>query len=187
APDFRRGEVQATRATAKVERPARGFSFLRDVQPILERRCVRCHAPAANAKIPDLTATPVEDGPSRRRWVKSYISLTHGRQKDQARRCGSWFGNPDHPMVNWIHSASVPTPIPPLWRGSRTSRLFTEKLDQGHAPGLTEAELRALACWVDLGVPFCGDYEEANIWTEEERGRWRACVEKRCRHATPGE
>ena len=28
------------------------------------------------------------------------------------------------------------------------------------AVGGTEGEKRLLACWTDLGVPFCGDYEE---------------------------
>ncbi len=183
APDFRAGEAQAARNVAKVAKLARGFSFLKDVQPILERRCVTCHSPVVNAKIPDLTATTVEDPVSKRRWVQSYLSLTHAHRHPDGRQQG----NPDHPVVNWIHSASVPTPIPPLWKGSRTSKLFTEKLDKGHAPGLTDAELRTLACWVDLGVPFCGDYEESNSWNEDEYKKWHDCLKKRQRDKTLGE
>ena len=70
---------------------------------------------------------------------------------------------------------------PPLTRGSRTSRLLSEKLDKGHAKGLTDAELRLFACWIDLGIPFCGDYEEANLWNDADRARWKTCVEKRRR------
>ena len=81
----------------------------------------------------------------------------------------------------------MPTPLPPLTRGSRTSLLFTRKLDKGHAPGLTDAELRTLACWVDLEVPFCGDYEEANLWNADQCRRWREGVEKRRRDATAAE
>lgn len=181
APDFRRGEARSARG--RVARPARGFSFLKDVQPILDRRCTGCHAPAKNANIPDLTATEVLDGHSKRRWTASYLALTHAHKAS----AGNWVGNPDHPALNWIHSASAPTPLPPLQKGSRTSRLFTEKLDKGHAPGLTASELRTLACWVDLGVPFCGDYEEAHAWDERDRGVWRACVDKRRRNASCGE
>ena len=57
----------------------------------------------------------------------------------------------------------------------------TEKLDKGHAKGITDAELRLFSCWIDLGVPFCGDYEEANLWDDADRARWKTCVEKRRR------
>lgn len=184
APDFRRGEPQAAKPVARLAKPARGFSFLKDVQPILERRCVGCHSPVKNAKIPDLTATGVDDPGSKRRWTKGYLSLLHAKTRGQE---GRWSGAPDHPVLNWISSGSVPTPLPPLTRGSRTSKLFTEKLDRGHAPGLTDAELRTLACWVDLGVPFCGDYEEAAVWSDADRKIWYNCVEKRKRCQTEGE
>lgn len=186
APDFRSGEATAAKGPrAKVSGDAKGFSFLREVQPILERRCVSCHSPAKNPKIPDLTSAGVDDRSSLRRWTKSYLALTHAKRRGD--ESTSWSGAPDHKSVSWISSGSVPTPVPPLWRGSRVSRLFTEKLDKGHAPGLTDAELRTLACWVDLEVPFCGDYEEANIWNEEQRKRWRDGVEKRRRDATAAE
>jgi hypothetical protein len=100
-----------------------------------------------------------------------------------------WAANPDdrNGYVNWIHSASAPTPIPPLANGSRVSRLFTEKLDKGHAKGITDAEKCTLACWVDLGIPFCGDYFEANAWNEKELERWNYFSEKRKRFVTEGE
>ena len=33
--------------------------------------------------------------------------------------------------------------------------------------------------WIDLGIPFCGDYEEANLWNDADRARWKGCCEKR--------
>ena len=89
--------------------------------------------------------------------------------------------------MNWISSASEPTLLPPLTHGSRISRLFTERLDKGHAQGLTDAEKRTLACWVDLGVPFCGDYEEGAVWSEEERAFWNYYTKKRAEFATAAE
>ena len=159
---------------------AKGFSFLREIQPILDRRCVACHSPAANTNICDLTSAPARDERSKRQWTRSYIALTHARAHGSGER-RAWSGNPDHPMLNWISSGSVPTPHPPLTRGSRTSRLLLEKLDKGHAKGITDAELRLFSCWIDLGVPFCGDYEEANLWNDADRARWKTCVEKRRR------
>ena len=33
---------------------------------------------------------------------------------------------------------------------------------------LTRQELETIACWIDLLVPFCGDYREANAWSQED-------------------
>jgi len=35
--------------------------------------------------------------------------------------------------------------------------------------------------WIDLGVPFCGDYIEANAWTPEEWARYEQYKAKRDR------
>jgi hypothetical protein len=36
-----------------------------------------------------------------------------------------------------------------------------------------------IAAWIDLGVPFCGDYAEANDWTVEELREYRKDLAKR--------
>ena len=194
APDYRmehRPVAQTTLPPAKD-----GFSFPRDVQPILDRRCVRCHNPM-NDKIPDLTATCVRDPQAKRWWTQSYLSLTHARfgDKTMVKKYGGaamwwenlWVGDSTHPMLNWIDNGTTTSLVPPDWRGSRTSRLFTEKLDKGHAPGLTDAELRTLACWVDLGVPFCGAYDERADWTPEDYAFWNRGLLRRARFRTDGE
>ena len=156
--------------------PPRGFSFTREIQPILDARCVSCHAPGKTAHS-DLTAMPVDDKKAKRRWLRSYLTLTHSHRPNE----NDFFrGDPKHPVLNWISSGSAPTPLPPLSFGSSKSKLF-EMLDKGHAPGVTDAEKRKLALWVDLGVPFCGDYLEANIWSEGERRRSDYTLEKRKR------
>ena len=106
------------------------------------------------------------------------MSLTHARPRGK-----HWSGAPDHKVLNWISTGSVPTPHAPRTRGSGTSALFA-KLDAGHAPGLTEEEKRLLACWTDLGAPFCGDYEEGAAWTDADRARWEACRRKRAAFLT---
>ena len=102
---------------------------------------------------------------------------------------GRWVADPyaKNGYVNWVSSASEPTLLPPLKYGSRTSRLFTERLDKGHAKGITDAEKRVLACWVDLCVPFCGDYEEGAAWNEQERAFWDYYTKKRAEFATDAE
>ena len=209
APDFRATKAAALDAIAEVKLPKRGFSFAKDVQPILERRCVRCHSPHSNAGIPDLTGMPVRDMFSCRNWSRAYLTLTQARHVSPPfnhlviphqlepkflngnfrDKNGRWVGDPyaKNGYVNWISSASEPTLLPPLTHGSRISRLFTERLDKGHAKGITDAEKRTLACWVDLGVPFCGDYEEGAVWSEEERAFWSYYTKKRAEFATAAE
>ena len=191
APDFKRGAaVAGRRPVASLKLPPRGFSFRKDVQPILDRRCVSCHDPDKTAGIPDFRDIPVADARSKRQWSRAYLSLTRARMIGEAGNdTMHWTANPDNPAgyVNWIHSASAPTPLPPLANGSLVSRLFTERLDKGHARGITDEEKRTLACWIDLGVPFCGDYEEGNAWDEKDRQRWEYYSQKREKFVTADE
>ena len=41
-----------------------------------------------------------------------------------------------------------------------------------------------LEAWIDLGVPFCGDYREANAWSKDEVARYDRYLSKRIRLAT---
>jgi hypothetical protein len=36
-----------------------------------------------------------------------------------------------------------------------------------------------LAAWIDLAVPFCGDYYEANAWNEGEKAKYDRFAKKR--------
>ena len=44
---------------------------------------------------------------------------------------------------------------------------------------LSREELEAIACWIDLAVPYCGDYTEANAWNEEEQAKYAHFLRKR--------
>jgi len=161
--------------------PTRGFSYIREIQPILDARCVSCHD--GNKDIPyDLTSTEVIDQGAKRRWMESYLYLTHAKAKTHKNAAQqAWRGKADDPMVNWISSASVPTLIPPYSAGSNKSKLM-ELLDKGHAKVvLKREELEKLAAWIDLGVPFCGDYTEANSWNPDEIAKYQRYSDKRKR------
>jgi hypothetical protein len=161
--------------------PARGFSYAREVQPILDARCVSCHDGRKDVPY-DLTSTEVVDEGAKRRWMESYLNLTHAKDQNNRRaKQHGWRGNADHPMVNWISSASVPTLIPPYTAGSNKSKLM-ELLDKGHEKVvLTRVELEKLAAWIDLGAPFCGDYTEANAWNPDEIAKYQRYSDKRKR------
>ena len=161
-------------------RPPRGFSFLAEVQPILNRHCIRCHA-GPSGDPPALTAQPLTDLAAKRNWPESYLALTHARP-DHA-ELGRWRGDPDHPLVNWISAQSSPALLPPATAGSRSSKLITI-LDRGHqGVELSPEELRKLSAWIDLGVPCCGDYVECNSWSEAEREKYAHYAAKRERLA----
>ena len=74
---------------------------------------------------------------------------------------------------------SEPELLPPYSRGAATSRLMT-LLREGHKDvTLTRQELETIACWIDLLVPFCGDYREANAWSQEDLDLYARAESKR--------
>jgi len=213
--------------------PARGFSFLKEIQPILDRHCVRCHhdrsrrmeaqrleslavnqpdpvwtvsnlAPgqadrARRGQSPDpgkvqppehwatnppafnLLATPTLDPVAKRYWADSYLNLTLARPANNDWDRGAFAGTIDGRMVNWIGSQSIPAPLPPYAAGACRSELLP-LLESGHGGvRLTREELDKLACWIDLLVPYCGDYLEANAWTQEELAKYQRFAAKRQR------
>lgn len=147
--------------------PPRGFSFLKEIQPILNKNCISCHdgikaEEKTEKPLLDLTDKRYEDKASKRLWTLSYINLTNSKHEQQIR------GHADHKRLNWVSAQSVPTMLPPYFRGSAKSRLMTN-LRKGHGDTqLSQKELDKFAAWIDLGVPFCGDYLEANAWTDDE-------------------
>jgi len=55
-------------------------------------------------------------------------------------------------------------------------------LETGHrGVRLAREEMEKLCAWIDLFVPFCGDYKEAHAWTEQELARYDHYCEKRRR------
>jgi hypothetical protein len=151
--------------------PPRGFSFAQEIQPILDRHCVSCHCGEVD-KAWGLTGRTMVVGETKRRFSESYLALTHAQGSN---------GDPNHPMVNWIDSMSEPTMLPPYHRGSATSELMT-LLETGHeGVQLSRDELDRIACWIDLLVPYCGDYREANAWSPAEVAFYEKYVAKRRR------
>ena len=55
-------------------------------------------------------------------------------------------------------------------------------LESGHhGVKLSREELDKPACWIDLFVPCCGDYFEANAWSPEEMEKYQRFLAKRKR------
>ncbi len=177
--------------------PARGFSFVQEIQPILNRRCVTCHddrGQTVDWKTPlvenkanpveghafSLLGTPNHDLTAMRYWSDSYLALTQAGPLEQHK--GNIQGHPNH-LVSWVTAQSEPSMLPPLLAGSIRSGLLN-MLAQGHAGlELTREELEKIACWIDLGVPYCGDYSEACAWPEKAKAEYAYYQHKRDRMA----
>jgi hypothetical protein len=132
----------------------RGFSFQREIQPILDRKCVSCHSPDGG-DAPNLTGKEVADAGAKRRWNEAYLSLTNSHL-EKNRAC--WIGDADHPLVNWVSSQSAPPVLAPYSAGAATSKLIQLLADGHEGVELSREEMDKLCAWIDLGVPFCGDY-----------------------------
>ncbi len=156
------------------------FGFATRIQPILDRHCITCHDGSESGKKPDLTAKPVADHVAKRAWSQAYLSLVNA-QPDDKDVPARWRGNADHKLLNWISAGSTVKIMPPKSRGSNASTIFAEMLDKGHCRTISARELATLATWVDLGVPFCQEYQEANLWSDGEKARAAYCLEKRKR------
>ena len=144
-----------------------GFSYTQMVQPILDRHCIICHQGDVNT--PDkkkrsalrLTGevVPVEAFTGLRHFTQSYIALTSRGQ------CT--------PLVNWIHPESMAAMLSPYACGSTQSKLMNYLEPSHYDVQLNDAEKRIVACWIDLGIPFCGSYPQANVWDRQEWHGWR--------------
>jgi len=200
--------------------PPRGFSFPREIQPVLDRHCIRCHyerpgesgrggalaetgaapagaaggatggaAPAGPAAEPgaaqvkpafSLRGAEVVDTEAKRRWSEAYLALTQSEWLRRGGRSRGFRGEPSE-LVNWVSAQSAPPMLPPYSAGSARSRLMT-LLEEGHyGVKLARDELDRFACWIDLLVPYCGDYTEAAAWSADEAGKYEHFLAKRRR------
>jgi hypothetical protein len=223
--------------------PPRGFSFPREIQPILDRHCARCHnnaqawkarmgraaalvtlepqaafrgegvsplrvvgmlsatrgRPALDTKEQgqdaraakqgrdalatkaafSLLGTPTPEPLAKRRWTASYLALVQATERTlEGHR---YLAGVSGDLVNWVSAQSGPEMLAPYAAGAARSRLLPLLMEGHYGVQVTPEEIETLACWIDLQVPFCGDYEEANLWTPEDQSKYRHFLEKRRR------
>ena len=147
--------------------PVDGFSYVQMVQPIWDKHCTGCHQgdertsdsktkPALRLTGEIVTLPPERDLNGLRGFTRSYLTLTANG------KCT--------PLVNWVHPVSFAAILPPRACGSTQSKLMEYLEPSHHGVQLKDAEKRIVACWIDLAVPFCGSYAQANVWNKQE---WR--------------
>ncbi len=124
--------------------PPRGFSFRREVQPVLDKYCVGCHDGRQEAGADRALDLRVNGSASFRNFTPSYVAL--------------------HPFVRRPGPESDYHLQMPLEFHAGTSELI-QRLQQGHHNVQLDAEAwDRLVTWIDLNVPDHGS------WTEQTGG-----------------
>ena len=124
--------------------PRRNYAFEREVQPVLDRKCVGCHGPAGKGRTRTGEPLPDFSGTRKGHYSTAYLNLM-----PYVRRNGP---EGDYHLLT------------PLEFHVSTSELF-QRLEKGHhGVELTAEEMDRLVVWADLNVPFWG------TWTEENGG-----------------
>jgi len=140
------------RAASKILPEADGsnpFSFVRLVQPVLDRHCAACHH---QKKALDLTGK-VEGSYG---WTRSYANL--------ADKYGFYFHVTNGAINTGVHGGSRTLPGQ---FGARAARL-TEYLGEKHyGVKLSPEERRRITLWLDCNSEFFGSYENT---TAQSRG-----------------
>lgn len=139
SPDGSIAARQAPSPIAPWYGPARGFSFKRDVQPVLDEYCAGCHdaQAAAERQVPDFSAKE-QNGPHN--FTPSYLAL--------------------HPYVRRPGPESDYRLQKPLEFHADTSELI-QMLEKGHhGVRLDDEAWDRLVTWIDLNVPDHGTWHE---------------------------
>jgi outer membrane protein assembly factor BamB len=185
------GITQAARAGVQTPvpfyGPTRGFSYPREIQPILDANCVSCHQAGGKAAKWILTGDPVHDPIAQRNWARSFLTLTQAPVVQD--ETGQWvrgdkdlnWGKPNE-IVRWLTRYETLEMKTPYRAGAVKSGLITI-LRGGHAGvQLSPEALDKLCAWIDLNIPYCGDYDEANAWSEKGRMLFSARMDERRRN-----
>jgi formylglycine-generating enzyme required for sulfatase activity len=132
--------------------PPRGFSFEREVQPVLDRRCAGCHDGRPR---PDRGAIP--DLGSRER-IRDYTSVFHHGGADAGR-----FSVPYAELHRFVRRPGLESDLhalAPLEFHADTT-LLVRMLRKGHGGVRLDAEdWDRLVTWIDLNAPFHGTWAE---------------------------
>lgn len=160
-----RNQAPEARLTTALAGPARSLSaqpgdtaprplyFPTDVQPLLDRHCVRCHdGSPAGAFPPDAAGQIVKSPPDLRGEPTDLFSRSYEAmlQNQWVNTIQEWNGG------DWAmrHAEAAP----PYTYGSHRSRLVALIRDGHYGVQLDPEEAIRLVTWIDCGAPFYGSY-----------------------------
>ncbi len=128
--------------------PPRGFSFAREVQPVIDRHCLECHDGSDQRAAPDLRGDVAIDD-----YRSSYPSTRGGR-----------FSVGYAALHRYVRRPGIESDyrlLTPLEFHADTTELV-QMLEEGHhGVELDDESWDRLITWIDLNTPFHGTWSEA--------------------------
>ena len=127
--------------------PTRGFSFAREVQPVLDRHCLSCHDGSQLSNMPDLRALPPVHPPG-----------PEGGYRD-----GSLFTPSYLALKRYVRNATIESDMHLLMPGefaADTTRLVQMLRRGHHGVQLDPGGWDRLITWIDLNTPAHGTWSE---------------------------
>ena len=141
----------------------RTISYLRDVQPVLNDQCVRCHAHDRTSNSVILTDDLTDQFAISYEELLPYLSVANA--------------------MRWDHPDDV-HPQSPYTYGSSESQLTKLLLAGHHGVSLTDEQWRRLANWIDANAVYYDRYEtytnNRHIFTDSVDEETRSVYAKRC-------
>ena len=126
------------------------FSYVRLVQPVLDRSCVGCHQ---KEKALDLTGT-IE---GQYGWTRSYANL--------AAKYAFYFHVNNGSIKSGVHGGS--RTIPGQF-GARAAKLLEYLDERHHGVKLSEEDFHRITLWLDCNSEFYGTYENTEAQARGE-------------------
>jgi len=130
--------------------PARGFAFRREVQPVLDKHCARCHdgTPRSDGPVPcnlaDGPLMPARTNPNRHNQEARFTASYYHLRRFVRTPCKE---SDIHLLNPWEYHADTTRLIQMLQKGHYDVRLDAEAWDR-------------LITWIDLNAPFHGDWND---------------------------
>jgi len=144
---------QATSTIKPWYGPTRGFSYAREVQPVIDKHCVGCHngeLDSSGASIPDLRGTEM---------IKDWSSITPGNGGGHAGKFSVGYAEL-HRFVRRPGIESDYHMLEPMEYHADTTQLI-QMLKKGHHNVTLDAEAwDRLITWIDMNCPYHGTWGE---------------------------
>lgn len=182
-----RPTLAARRAPSPIEPwhgPARGFSFVREVQPVLDKYCVGCHdasgtgfqpvARNAGSQPASSASAPSANLAERMPYLKGDLPLTNWTSQLAGRWVGGGqFTESYFQLQRYVRRAGIEGDrlmLTPLEFHFNTTELG-QMLARGHHGVKLDAEAwERLAAWADLNAPFYGTWGEIPQFRNDQPG-----------------
>ncbi|NOZ21443.1 MAG: SUMF1/EgtB/PvdO family nonheme iron enzyme [Planctomycetes bacterium] len=133
--------------------PTRGFSYPREVQPVIDRYCVKCHNGKARSDgkdIPDLRGDA---------WITDFRSVTPGNGGGRGGKFSVGYAN----LQRYVRRPGIESDyhlLTPMEFHADTTELV-QMLKKGHHGVTLDPEAwDRLITWIDLNTPFHGTWHE---------------------------